>query len=186
MKYKFVVVEGFDGSGKSTFTKWLSEEKGYEFHKTPMGLFAALRVHFDTIDTNLVERFCFYAADCMRASVYIQNKMEQNQPVVLDRYYYSTIAYHESKYPGISKLLPEVFSGLLKPDLILYIKTNYPLTIDRMRQRLNSPDDDLFLTEEHYNQIDQNFKSLFDVEYKEISNTGSIEETKNQISSILF
>lgn len=185
LKYNFIVVEGFDGSGKSTITKWMCEQFGYEYHKTPMGLFASIRNHFDMQEVNLVERFCFYAADCMRASIYIQKKLKEGQPIILDRYYYSTISYHESKYPGISKLLPNLFAPLLKPDLILYVKTNFSLTKERMLGRVNSPDDVLFLTEEYYSRIENSFISTFDSPYKIIDNSGKLEDTQSLIRTII-
>ncbi|MEM7183605.1 MAG: dTMP kinase [Spirochaetota bacterium] len=185
MKYKFIVVEGFDGSGKSTIAKWLADTMGYEYHKTPMGIFAKLRSHFDQEDSNLQERYCFYAADCMRASLYIQEQLNKGQPIVLDRYYYSTISYHESKQPGISKLLPGIFQPLLKPDLILYIKTNYQLTLKRMQQRQNLADDELFLTEEHYDKIHQTFLQLFDVQHMVVDNTASLEESCELVKKTL-
>lgn len=185
MNHQFIVVEGFDGSGKSTIAHWLAEHMGYQYHKTPMGMFAELRSHFDREDVDFQQRYCFYAADCMRASLYIQEQMAQGQKIVLDRYYYSTIAYHESRMPGISKLLPGIFQPLLKPDLILYVKTNYPMTIERMRGRQNLPDDELFLTEEHYDTIQSIFVSLFDAKYEIIDNTGRLEESCQRVQQLL-
>ncbi|MCB1190093.1 MAG: dTMP kinase [Leptospiraceae bacterium] len=185
MKYKFIVVEGFDGSGKSSIAKWLSEEWGYEFHKTPMGLFSSVRSHFDSEKIDLVERYCFYAADCMRASIYIKKQIESGKSIVLDRYHYSTIAYHESKMPGISNLLPDLFKPLFKPELVLYVKVNFQIANQRMAQRQNLPDDSLFLTQEYYDKIDQKFLSVFDVPYQVVDNSGRLEDTKAKVLNIL-
>ncbi|MCB1159393.1 MAG: AAA family ATPase [Leptospiraceae bacterium] len=185
MKYNFIVAEGFDGSGKSTLAKWIAEELGYEYHKTPMGIFADLRTHLDTETVNLEERYCFYAADCMRASLYITEKIKNGGKIILDRYYYSTIAYHESKQAGISQKLPGLFSPLLKPDLILYVKTSFPLTLERMKLRQNSPDDELFLTETLYNRIDKTFLSVFDSKYELVDNTGNLDNTQKSILKLL-
>lgn len=185
MKYKFIVIEGFDGSGKSSIAKWLSEDVGYELHKTPMGLFSSVRNHFDSEKIDLIERYCFYAADCMRASIYCKKQIEKGKLVILDRYYYSTIAYHESKMPGISNLLPDLFKPLLKPDLILYVKVDFITVNKRMSQRQNLADDELFLTQDYYNKIDQNFLNIFDAPYKIIDNSGTLDETKNLVLNIL-
>jgi tRNA A37 threonylcarbamoyladenosine biosynthesis protein TsaE len=39
-KNNFIVVEGFDGSGKTSTAKWLEKELGYTYIKSPTGVFA--------------------------------------------------------------------------------------------------------------------------------------------------
>jgi thymidylate kinase len=114
----FIVVEGFDGSGKTSIAKWLEADLGYTYTKSPTGAFALARELFDDVDCiPLRDRLAFYTGDCIRVSELLRSECLEEK-VVLDRYYPSTYAttkpYHQA--------LPKTYTAFLSNSisLILY------------------------------------------------------------------
>lgn len=108
---KLFVIEGVDGSGKSTQIKLLSEyiaRKGYNceflhFPRTDAPYFGELIARFlrgefgslDEVDPYLVA--LLYAGDRKDASERIKGWLDKGKIVLLDRYTYSNIAYQCAK-----------------------------------------------------------------------------------------
>lgn len=184
MEGRFIVVEGFDGSGKSSIAKFIAEKYGYLYMKTPMNAFARARECFDD-SSNLLERLSFYAGSCISASLAIEQLRRDNISVVLDRYYYSTIAYHESKLGYIPKIIQDTLQNLFKPDLILLVKTNFSLTLERLAQRGMSMNDSLFLNNEYYEKIHYNYLNLFDAQHCLLDNSSDLKTLEKNVHSIM-
>ena len=108
---KFFVIEGIDGSGKSTQINLLRNffsQQGYNceylhFPRTEAPYFGELIARFlrgefgslDSVDPYLVAML--YAGDRKDASITINNWLKKNNIVFLDRYTYSNIAYQCAK-----------------------------------------------------------------------------------------
>jgi dTMP kinase len=108
---KLIVIEGIDGSGKSTQIKLLREfffTESYEceylhFPRTDTRFFGELIARFlrgefgslNEVDPYLVA--LLYAGDRKDASMIISNWLKQGSYVLLDRYTYSNIAYQCAK-----------------------------------------------------------------------------------------
>jgi deoxyguanosine kinase len=179
-KMPFIVVEGFDGSGKSTIAKELSKVLGYTYEKTPSNLFQSAREVFDSKSAPLVERIAFYTADCMKLSVKLKTGELQN--VVVDRFYYSTIAYHSILVPELIQQFNPFFGQLQKPDVVILVKPDYNLVFQRITARGLSANDTLFLSEENYNKIYEMYEKCIDVPIIRIVNNSSVQSS---IQSIL-
>ena len=107
----FVVIEGLDGSGKSTQLKLLREYlekegikyKYLHFPRLEEGIYGALVARFlrgemgpnDQVDPYLVA--LIFAGDRAEASSMIRNWMEEGYFVIVDRYVYSNIAFQCAK-----------------------------------------------------------------------------------------
>lgn len=181
---RIIAVEGFDGTGKTTLAKYISDFFGYEYHKSPTGLFAKVRNDFDKLGVSFSERLSFYTGDCIRVSLLLSEI--ETQKFVLDRYYYSTIAYHEGKKPGITEPLLNIFYGLKQPDLVFLVKTDFDVLNDRIYQRnFKALNDELFLSENLYDSIYKKYEECLNVPYYFIDNNNSIESSKKQIKIIL-
>ena len=126
----------------------------------------------------MLERLSFYLGSCLSASLEIEKELDSNRLIVLDRYFYSTIAYHQAKLGYIPKAINNILPFLQKPDLILYIKTNFQLTIERLNLRGLSMNDKLFLNEEHYDKIHLNYLNSFNVKYFIVDNFKNKGENK--------
>ena len=64
-----MVLEGFDGAGKTTFARWIAETYSWEYHKSPEGPAADARKHFDSVASTVVDRMCFYLSVSIRNSI---------------------------------------------------------------------------------------------------------------------
>ena len=185
MKSKnFVVVEGFDGSGKTSTAKWLQDEFGFKYTKSPTGVFAKVRDLFDDIgNVSIIERLAFYTGDCIRVSELLRNECMENR-IVLDRYFLSTVCYHEALHPDSTKNLHGIFSELYQPDIILYLKTDYHILEERLSHRENSMNDQL-VKPDFYCKVEQEYKRYKDIpNFFVIDNNGSYENTREQIRTL--
>ncbi len=111
---RFVVIEGLDGSGKSTQLKLLKEHfenegvlyKYLHFPRLEEGVYGALIARFlrgemgpnDKVDPYLVA--LIFAGDRSEAASMIRSWMEQGYFVIVDRYVYSNIAFQCAKLSG--------------------------------------------------------------------------------------
>ena len=114
----FIVIEGLDGSGKSTqlkkLKKYLKEHKiDFEylhFPRTDSKIFGELVAKFlrgelgdlDTVNPYLIA--LIYAGDRNDAKRMIQNWLNEEKLVLVDRYVYSSIAFRCDKLTDESEL----------------------------------------------------------------------------------
>ena len=182
--YRIIAVEGFDGSGKTTIAKWIAEYLGYEYHKSPSEIFAQVREKFDATSAPMHERLAFYTGDCIRMSMMFEQNPDKRY--VLDRYYHSTVAYHEAKEPGVTVPLMKIYESLHKPDIVFLIKSDYETIIQRIKSRnANSLNDELFLKKKLVDKIYSNFMEIIDVKCIVIHNNSDFETVINQIKKVL-
>lgn len=148
---KFLVIEGIDGSGKSTqiklISKYLDEHnipfRYIHFPRTDSRIYGDLIARFlrgDFGDLNSVDPYIvalLYAGDRMDASSMIRNWLECGYLVLLDRYVYSNIAFQCAKLPDKAKretlrnwILELEFSyhHIPKPDLNLLLDVPFTFT----------------------------------------------------------
>jgi len=130
---KFIVIEGIDGCGKGTQTKLLSDflsQKGrnvvlrkYPEYGKPIGDLISNWLYSKEYDFNVDAQTLLYFADFIKDKEYLENNLKDGKIILSDRYFTSTIVYQKIKGMPISKLetLSQMF-GLVKPDLVIYIK----------------------------------------------------------------
>jgi dTMP kinase len=148
---KLFVIEGVDGSGKSTQLKLLKDffsEKGYNceylhFPRTESPYFGELIARFlrgefgslNEVDPYLVAMI--YAGDRRDASELIFKWLNDGKVVLLDRYTYSNIAYQCAKMhelPEQEKLMQWILSlefnhfSIPKPDLNIFLDVPFAFT----------------------------------------------------------
>jgi dTMP kinase len=155
---KFFVVEGLDGSGKSTqlkllrryFTRNKTAFQYLHFPRTDTGVFGELIARFlrgELGDISQVDPYLvalIYAGDRMDASETIKKWLSEGYTVLLDRYVYSNIAFQcaKTEIPSESKKLKEWiyhleydYFKIPKPDLSLFL--DVPLSFTRQKLALN-------------------------------------------------
>jgi len=181
---RVIALEGFDGSGKSTIAKWIAEKYGYEFQKSPSENFANVREVFDKPETGMRERLAFYMGDCLRMSMLM--RQEPNKKYILDRYFYSTIAYHEAKRKGATKGLKRVYRTFHKPDLVILVKSDFETIKRRIISRNeNAANDQLFLTKKLVSKIYSNYLTVIDTRLIVVNNNSDLNKVYKQIEKIL-
>lgn len=131
----FIVIEGLDGSGKSTVSKCLAKKLNAKWLTTPGTDFKTTRKHLDAVfKNNPKARQLFYMATVLNVADEAQRLIDSGQHVVLDRYWLSTQVYHCWMSNGQYYKLHEIESELLRPDLTVYLD----LPMDQRNERINA------------------------------------------------
>ena len=168
---RFVVIEGLDGSGKSTQLKLLREHldkegvsyKYLHFPRLEEGIYGKLVARFlrgelgsnDEVDPYLVA--LIYAGDRQEASGMIQKWMDEGNLVLVDRYVYSNIAFQCAKLKDsaqqeeLRKWILQLefgYNKLPRPDLNLLLHVSEEFTHQQLGGS-RSGDDRAYLQGEH-------------------------------------
>jgi dTMP kinase len=131
-KGKFIVLEGIEGCGKGTQTKFLSDflsQKGLEViykkypeYGTPIGDLINDWLH-KKFELNVETQALLYFADFMKDKEAMENNLKSGKMVISDRYFTTTIIYQYINGLSLEKLLElSNLFNLRKPDLTIYIK----------------------------------------------------------------
>jgi thymidylate kinase len=140
MSNKLIVIEGVDGSGKSTIVKLLSEKLNCIAVKTPMGIWDKYRNLAENAHPSL--RFIYYAIANHVACLHIKHLLKKNN-VVCDRYSHSTKAHHVAYGCSIAYYTPLHFLSTRHPDLVYYLSVNSSERERRISNRLKNKPKDL-------------------------------------------
>ncbi len=198
MKNRFIVVEGLDGSGKSTQIKMLKEYLGSMGEKVFMTaepsegrVGKTLREMLsEDIPTDMYFQAGMFLADridhCTNPVNGIKKMLEEGYTVISDRYYYSTFAYQGTKsdMDYIMKINLDC-PAILRPDVCIFLDLNPEICkgrIDTNRGKTEMYEKNI----EVMKSIRKNFldvlTSLKDRENIEIINAeGSIEDIQKAI-----
>lgn len=170
---KFIVFEGIDGSGKTTYAKRLAadlsspeNEAHFTFEPTKYVIGSLIRkVITHEISMNEQSIAALFAADRLD---HVQNQeygmlqfLDKGHHVVSDRYYISSYAYH---VPYVT--LPWVFeansiaASLLKADITFFINISVDTSLHRISNNRNQFD--LFETKERISQVRENYFNALD------------------------
>jgi dTMP kinase len=148
---KFLVVEGLDGSGKSTQVKLIRNHleihkvpyKYLHFPRTETGIYGDLIAKFLRGDLGSIESVnpylvaMIYAGDRLDAAKMIAGWIEEGFLVLLDRYVYSNIAFQcakireKDKQEELRNWILELeynYHGVPKPDLNILLDVPFTFT----------------------------------------------------------
>ena len=159
----FIVIEGLDGSGKSTQLKLLREYlqkksipfKYLHFPRLEEGIYGKLIARFlrgemganDQVDPYLVA--LIFAGDRTEAASQIRGWMDQGYQVILDRYVYSNIAFQCAKLnnAGEKEQLRDWIlrfeyehNQLPRPDINLYLNVPFDFTKKQLNKDRDGDD----------------------------------------------
>ncbi len=139
----FIVVEGLDGTGKSTTAKALASALNGIFLNTPLDKFKIVRPAMEDIygDESLARQL-FYASTAICSSNRVSQALKEAKCVVIDRYWYSTQVYHSWRTSGQHFQLQEVEDQLVKPDLTVYLGLPLVARKERLAGRDGNTDED--------------------------------------------
>ena len=185
---RFVVIEGLDGSGKSTQLKLLREYlekegvsyKYLHFPRLEEGVYGELIARFlrgemgpnDQVDPYLVA--LIFAGDRAEASSMIRKWMEEGYFVIVDRYVYSNIAFQCAKLSGAEEriLLRDWIldfeyaqNELPKPDLNLLLHVPIEFTRQQLEKARAGEDRSYLKGERDIHEEDLGFQEKVMKEY---------------------
>lgn len=164
----FIVLEGIDGSGKTTLSENLIhalnslETKSIRFSeptKFESGIYIRkfLKGEIELSPTEQMEAFLLDREASV--NVNILPALHSKKIVVLDRYYYSTAAYQASeKISAEDILLLNLQKNFPKPDLLFFIDVKPEEAIKRIQQRGTTKE--VFESIEELTRIYSNFKKV--------------------------
>jgi dTMP kinase len=162
---KFAVIEGLDGSGKSTQINMLHEYlkknnipfEYIHFPRTDSPVYGDLVARFlrgelgDNESVNPYLVALIYAGDRNDAANLIRNWQKNNVLVLVDRYVYSNIAYQCAKLEGWDKKeelknwilnLEYSYNQIPKPDVNIFLNVPFEFTKSRLTASRSGDDRD--------------------------------------------
>jgi dTMP kinase len=174
-----VVLEGIDGSGKTTQARSLLRRlryRGYSgvfFREPTRGRWGReikrLAVRADSLTPD--EELELFVRD-RRENVErnLVPALKAGKVVVLDRYYFSTIAYQGAKGidPGKIRRMNEAFA--VKPDLVIVLDVDAKAGLTRIRGRKRR--DELFEREDYLARVREIFLSLKGLRFVHLDGRG--------------
>jgi len=137
-QFRFVVIEGCNGVGKSTITEYLSSRTGAAtFHYPPEFVSFRREVHLDESVAPL-PRLVYYLAATLHLSDLVRAQLKQSH-VICDRYLASPLSLMigESaiEEADARRLLEPFLSYLCMPDLTLLLTAEHTVASARINKR---------------------------------------------------
>jgi dTMP kinase len=199
---KFVVIEGLDGSGKSTQVNMLQDylkENNISFEyvhfpRTDSPVFGDLIARFlrgelgknDVVNPYLVA--LIYAGDRNDASVQIRKWLREDKLVIVDRYVFSNIAYQCAKLNGYDEKgklqdwilnLEYGYYKISKPDINIFFDVPFNFTVDRLTNSRKGDDRQYLKGVSDIHEADMDFQAKVREVYLHLAKT---EPTLKMIS----
>jgi dTMP kinase len=145
MTARFIVIEGLDGSGKSTVVELLHQIiSGSQIFKTLPKEYVPIRPYVYQ-SNNQYAKLHYYISGNFFVSAKVEEAIFLGKTVICDRYYYSTIADHSELFDD-SKLYSnacEIFNKMMQPDFAFFLDVDEDVRVQRIRQRLNPSESDI-------------------------------------------
>lgn len=138
---KFIVIEGIDGSGKTTLAERLARLLNERDQKTFCTSFPSKTLPIGRLVRSMfngeTEEHCMQLlmlAEMFDEAKAIRRRLDEGTTMIADRWCYSTTAY--SHRNGVDpKWVEHVRAPLLQPDLILLLDVDLEVAIDRIDAR---------------------------------------------------
>ena len=127
----FIVLEGADGTGKSTLCSVLSKKLGATPYACPPKKYQELRTSIDR-NVSAEEHYRFYLNGNYDASKEIAELLKKGEKVVCDRYWLSTYTYHQIMGVPVSR---SDFQSIIFPTLTVLLAVKHEVQIARMFHR---------------------------------------------------
>lgn len=188
---KFIVLEGLDGSGKSTqadllvdfLRQNLNQKAHYTSEPTPniIGGLIRSQIAGDWKTSNECLQLLFSADRLYHLEKEILPLLEQGITVVCDRYFFSTIAYGADTTENAEWLL-KVNEKVVLPDAVFLLRVAPRIGIERIHE--NRHGIRLFEKEEILKKVAENYDVLAR-QFPDITITIDGEQSKDQIASAI-
>lgn len=184
----FIVIEGLDGSGKSTQLKLLKEYLNQNkivfeylhFPRTKTGMFGDLVARFlrgdlgpnDQVNPYLVG--LIYAGDREYSKPLIEEWVQQKKLVIVDRYVHSNMAFQGAKlqtrdekealYHWLNELEYQYYK-IPKPDICLFLDVPFEFTSKSLQKDRTGDDRDYLQGKKDIHEADLSFQEKVRREY---------------------
>lgn len=190
---KFIVIEGLDGSGQSTQTKFLKdflEEKGYEviLTKEPTldsqagkEIKRVLKKKKKISPKELQELFAKDRREHLKTLII--PALQEGKVVISDRYFFSSFAFGSSSGLDLNWLI-KINNEFLLPDITFFLAVSPKICLERIKKR--GIEKTLFEEREKLEKVYKNYQKIVKKfpSVKIIDGEKSVEEVFQQIKMI--
>lgn len=191
MKGKLIVIEGIDGSGKSTCAKNLAEKLNsiniktiYTFEPTHSRYGAKLREGMLSEDLDAEEELLLFVKDRKEHIEYmIKPALEEGYFIILDRYFYSSIAYQGAKGIDINRIINMHKDFIIKPDIVFIFHLPIDIALNRIISKRGIAD--RFENETYLKKVDKIFHSFNEPFIYHIDTDKDIKIINDELFNIL-
>lgn len=191
MKGKLIVIEGIDGSGKSTCAKNLAEKLNsiniktiYTFEPTHSHYGAKLRDSMLSEDLDAEEELLLFVKDRKEHIEYmIKPALEEGYFIILDRYFYSSIAYQGAKGIDINRIINMHKDFIIKPDIVFIFHLPIDIALNRIISKRGIAD--RFENETYLKKVDKIFHSFNEPFIYHIDTDKDIKIINDELFNIL-
>lgn len=191
MKGKLIVIEGIDGSGKSTCAKNLAEKLNsiniktiYTFEPTHSHYGAKLRDGMLSEDLDAEEELLLFVKDRKEHIEYmIKPALEEGYFIILDRYFYSSIAYQGAKGIDINRIINMHKDFIIKPDIVFIFHLPIDIALNRIISKRGIAD--RFENETYLKRVDKIFHSFNEPFIYHIDTDKDIKIINDELFNIL-
>ncbi|WP_288624619.1 dTMP kinase [uncultured Brachyspira sp.] len=191
MKGKLIVIEGIDGSGKSTCAKNLAEKLNsiniktiYTFEPTHSHYGAKLRDGMLSEDLDTEEELLLFVKDRKEHIEYmIKPALEEGYFIILDRYFYSSIAYQGAKGIDINRIINMHKDFIIKPDIVFIFHLPIDIALNRIISKRGIAD--RFENETYLKKVDKIFHSFNEAFIYHIDTDKDIKIINDELFNIL-
>ena len=191
MKGKLIVIEGIDGSGKSTCAKNLTEKLNsiniktiYTFEPTHSHYGAKLRDGMLSEDLDAEEELLLFVKDRKEHIEYmIKPALEEGYFIILDRYFYSSIAYQGAKGIDINRIINMHKDFIIKPDIVFIFHLPIDIALNRIISKRGIAD--RFENETYLKKVDKIFHSFSEPFIYHIDTDKDIKIINDELFNIL-
>ena len=191
MKGKLIVIEGIDGSGKSTCAKNLTEKLNsiniktiYTFEPTRSHYGAKLRDGMLSEDLDAEEELLLFVKDRKEHIEYmIKPALEEGYFIILDRYFYSSIAYQGAKGIDINLIINMHKDFIIKPDIVFIFHLPIDIALNRIISKRGIAD--RFENETYLKKVDKIFHSFNEPFIYHIDTDKDIKIINDELFNIL-
>ncbi|XP_066138183.1 UMP-CMP kinase 2, mitochondrial-like [Euwallacea fornicatus] len=159
-RYPLIVLEGLDGSGKTSMSQKLAKEWGAQKWLTPPESIRFLRDYFDR---NIELKSAYYSLGNYIAALEVSYQLNK-KPVLLDRFWHSTTAYalaqavanepQRLKLPDAEDEIYKWPADLLKPQKVIFLNVSEQVRLERHSKR----NANLVTTQEKLLKINKKFR----------------------------
>lgn len=133
----FIVIEGIDGSGKTTIAMMLIEKMQnmgfntlYTFEPTDSDIVFLIRMKYKDFRDPYIDALTFALDRLLHVKLSIKPHIEKGYIVISDRYYYSSIAYQSASGAPMEWVM-EINKYAPRPDLAIYLDIEPELALKR-------------------------------------------------------
>lgn len=191
MKGKLIVIEGIDGSGKSTCAKNLTDRLNsmniktvYTFEPTNLYYGAKLRDGMMKENLDAEEELYLFIEDRKEHIKYmIKPAIEDGYSIVLDRYFYSSIAYQGAKGIDTCNIMNMHKDFIIKPDIVFIFHLPIDIALNRIISKRGAVD--RFENENYLKKVDKIFYSFNESFIYHIDTDKNIEIINEELFNIL-